>query len=393
MELLIDRDTFLPAIQAAVQVVDSGKASAPISEHVLIERKEDKLVLLVVGLDMELRQTIPGNFSVAKVKDLRTTASASRLASICQSLPPGAELRIVFSDPTETDKKGVPTSETNQGIHINSGLGRFRVLNLPPEDFPEVPKEKSTFEFCIDWADVQFLFSKTSVCMAAQDFRHYLNGMLLEIYPDRIRAVASDSHRLAVCERLIEAGLPNQNKEPLKVILPRRGVEKLQKFAPKHGAVTVAGSASYIAFSDEQRHFTCRLLEGQYPDYNSALPPPDEKNLLLIERSELQVALTQAGSVLLAEKEHRNIRLNLSKGRLHISANNRDDETSNIELPVDYQGEDMLVAFKEEYLKQLLDLIDSDRASLLFSSPETGCLIRPEEGEHLCRYLLMPLRL
>ena len=395
MEIIIDRDALYPAVQAACHVVETAADAAPISKHLLLERKNERLSFLASGQEMELRQFVPCSFSASeKPSDWVSTVSAERLNSVCQSLPHGAEMRLVFSAEADTGSKAQPEEASQGDVLITSGSSRFKLLSMDAADFPKQVAPETKVSLTLDWADLHFLFSKAGPCMAAQDFRHYLNGLQLEIFPDRVRAVASDSHRLAVCERVLEesqAAIEGEN--PLRLILPRKAVEKLQKFAPKQGAVQIGASESYLSFSDEERHFICRLLEGKYPDYDSVLPVPDGQNLMLADRVELLSAITRAGSVLFAEKEHRSLRLSLAAGKLQMSASNRNQETSNVELPVDYQGDEMEVAFRDEYLKQLVDLVDTERTSLFFPSPEKGCLIRPEEGENPCRYLLMPLRI
>src|SRR3546814_11271659 len=61
--------------------------------------------------------------------------------------------------------------------------------------------------------------------MAQQDVRYYLNGTLLEVDTHRVRAVATDGHRLALSEVAAETGID----ERLQVIVPRKAVLELQR--------------------------------------------------------------------------------------------------------------------------------------------------------------------
>jgi len=97
------------------------------------------------------------------------------------------------------------------------------------------------------------LLEKTHFSMAQQDVRYYLNGMLLEIDGLSLRAVATDGHRLALCETALAA----KAKTSQQVIVPRKGVLELQRVLTADGTADVAIGTNHVRAQNWRRslHF------------------------------------------------------------------------------------------------------------------------------------------
>ena len=96
---------------------------------------------------------------------------------------------------------------------------------LPASEFPTVDEGEKSLEFSVLGKDLQKLIESTSFAMAQQDVRYYLNGMLWELTSGQIRTVATDGHRMALADGKCDLAL----EEPLKAIVPRKGVVELQR--------------------------------------------------------------------------------------------------------------------------------------------------------------------
>ena len=361
---------------------------APITGHVLLERQDDNLVLWATGLQMELRQIVPCNFSTDA--PVRMTASAQRLTNICQYLPDGSEMRFLPGEETGDENKETPENL----FRVTSGATQYRVASLDPQDYALLDRQEGSVHLQLDWTDLHFLFSKASICMGKTDHRHYLCAMLLEFYPDRVRAVSTDTHRMAICDRQLEetpAGLDGEN--PQQLILSRKAVEKMQNFAPKQGPVSIEANENYVAFSDDTRRFVCRLVEGKYPNYPEVFPDVDGQAPLQIDRVELQSGLARVGSILHVREGGKPDRVifNVNPRRLDLSATNSLNERSESTLPAEYSGKAMTISFSMTYMKEVVDMLDSEQALLYFSAMDKGSVIKPD-GVGMFRYLIMPLR-
>ena len=108
---------------------------------------------------------------------------------------------------------------------VQSGRSRFSLITLPASDFPSLDEISSQFEIELPQNILKEIMEKTAFAMAQQDVRYYLNGLLLEVSTGQLRAVATDGHRLAYCEKAIETDI----SETRQVILPRKGVLELMR--------------------------------------------------------------------------------------------------------------------------------------------------------------------
>src|SRR5208283_4543826 len=98
------------------------------------------------------------------------------------------------------EKVSVAMTVEGEKVVIKAGRSRFSLSSLPAGEFPVVDDINSQQTVQIARKELLRLLEKTHFSMAQQDVRYYLNGMLLEIEGQTLRAVATDGHRLALCE-------------------------------------------------------------------------------------------------------------------------------------------------------------------------------------------------
>ena len=142
--------------------------------------------------------------------------SGRKLLDICRALPDGSDIDI---------------SVSGEKLVVRSGRSKFSLATLPAAEFPSVEDIKAGQTIEVVQETLGALIEKTHFSMAQQDVRYYLNGMLLETGGKFLRAVATDGHRLALCEAEIDgASLDEQ-----QVIVPRKGVLELQRLMDGEG--------------------------------------------------------------------------------------------------------------------------------------------------------------
>src|SRR5690606_3800553 len=106
---------------------------------------------------------------------------------------------------------------------VSAARSRFTLSTLPAKDFPVVEQIGEAEPLLVPQNQLRRLIEKTHFSMALQDVRYYLNGLLVEVESGRLRAVATDGHRLA----LAEVGAEIVVAAPKQVIVPRKGIQEL----------------------------------------------------------------------------------------------------------------------------------------------------------------------
>lgn len=366
MNLTINRDVLLPALANLNGVVETRPTLA-ILANILVNVFPQKLRMTTTDMEVELTATIPGEFGQTG----ETTIPARKILDICRTLPEGAEITLS----AESDR-----------VNATSGKSRFSLLSLPAQEFPQVDPGEADIRFAISQAVFKSLLDKTAFAMARQDVRYYLNGVLLEAQKDRLRAVATDGHRLALCD--VDTTIPTEEERQL--IIPRKGVQELVRLVGDEEAdMEVVMSKNHIRIILDDLIFTSKLIDGKYPDYNRVIPELSG-NPVLAEREMLKKSLSRAS--ILSSDKYRGVKISLEQDRLKSLVHNPEQEQAEDEIDVEYAGDDLEVGFNVSYLLDAVSIVQTEKVRLSISSPKSGCLVLPERGGE-CKYIVMPLLL
>jgi DNA polymerase-3 subunit beta len=221
--------------------------------------------------------------------------------------------------------------------------------------------------------------------MAQQDVRYYLNGLLLETRKQYLRAVATDGHRLALCQVEVPGGkLPEQ-----QVIVPRKGVLELQRLMTGEGTLNLELGSNHIRIQLDGIRFTSKLIDGRFPEYERVIPQ-DTSNALAADRLLFRAALQR--TAILSNEKYRGIRLTIQKDTVVLQAHNPEQEEAEEELAVTYTGADIEIGFNVNYLLDALGAIDAEQVSLALVDGNSSCLLRQPDNDD-CKYVVMPMRL
>ena len=366
MKLTIQREILLKPLQQVAGVVER-RQTLPILGNVLINATRKGLKLTATDLEVELQTQ--ASVTVDEAGD--STLPARKLLDICRALPEGADVDITVKE---------------DRAQIRSGKSRFTLTTLPASEFPVVDKIKSARTFPVAQHELRQLIERTAFSMAQQDVRYYLNGLMLEPTRGMLRAVATDGHRLALCEQTADVG----EDEAQQVIVPRKGVQELHRLLEDNEApVQVEIGTNHIRITTGELRFTSKLIDGRFPDYHRVIPQAADKRLL-VKRELLRQALTRTS--ILSNEKYRGIRLDISKNNLKIQAHNPDQEEAVEELEVNYEHDPLLIGFNVTYLLDVLAAITADEVEIMLSDANSSALIY-QPGTTDCRYVVMPMRL
>ena len=233
-------------------------------------------------------------------------------------------------------------------------------------------------------ADLKRLLDKTHFSMAQQDVRYYLNGMLLETDGKMLRTVATDGHRLALCEMALATKGKGQ-----QIIVPRKGVLELQRLLGNEGSLALTIGSNHIRAQIGDIRFTSKLIDGRFPEYGRVIPanPP---RIVVADRDVLRGALQR--TAILSNEKYRGIRLAVRDGAMTLQAHNPEQEEAEEEIEVRYEGEEIEVGFNVNYLLDAIAAVEGSDVEVGLTDANSSCLIRAP-GSSSSRYVVMPMRL
>jgi DNA polymerase-3 subunit beta len=214
--------------------------------------------------------------------------------------------------------------------------------------------------------------------------RYYLNGMLLETDGKMLRTVATDGHRLALCEMDLPGKAGSQ-----QVIVPRKGVLELQRLLGTEGDVSITIGSNHVRAQIGDVRFTSKLIDGRFPEYSRVIPAASPK-AVVADREVLRAALQR--TAILANEKYRGIRLALKKNLLTLQAHNPEQEEAEEQVEVSYKGDELEVGFNVGYLLDALGAVDGAEVEIGVTDGNSSCLVRAP-GATSARYVVMPMRL
>jgi DNA polymerase-3 subunit beta len=363
MKFEVTRDVLLDPL-LAVQGVVERRQTSPILANVLL--RIDSGVLSVTATDNEIELVAEAELDGVDPGDI--TVPAKKLVDICRTLPKDA--KVSFST---QDHKAL----------LRSGRSRFTLSTLPSDEFPATDDPINELEFEVEQSQFKRLIDLTQFAMAQQDVRYYLNGLLLEIGDGYLRAVATDGHRLAAADMVLENPL-EKGTEPRQIIVPRKGVLEIQKLlsnSPEKAKVIIGANALRMSVTGAQ--LTSKLID--------VIPRHDTSDKQVVIERDQFIGCLSAVSVLSNDK-YRAVRLSLDARVLRVVANNPEQEEAEVELEVDYSGEPLEIGFNVGYMIQAVNALPSEQVRLCLTDSSSSCLILAE-GHDDCRYVVMPMRL
>ena len=229
------------------------------------------------------------------------------------------------------------------------------------------------------------LLGQTQFSMAAQDVRYYLNGLLLLIEGNQLRAVATDGHRLAYASMEIEGNFPRQ-----ELMLPRKTVLELNRLLSDNDEpLIIETAANQIRFQFGHINLVSKLIDGKFPDYERVIPAT-LRNSLQINRATLLSSMSRAA--ILTNEKFRGVRLVLAPGSLKIMAANAEQEEAQEELEVDYSGEAIDIGFNVGYLLDVLNNSSAETVQWAFNDSNSSALVTIPGNESF-KYVVMPMRI
>ncbi len=366
MKFKITRENLLISLQKIIGVIER-RQTLPVLSNVLMQVKGTRLTLTGTDLEVQLiSETVLSENGEGEI-----TVPARKLLDICRLLP---------------DHNEIAFNSLDNKLNISSGRSRFTLSTLPSGDFPVFDKNNFNNELSITSSKLRKTIEKTSCCMAQQDVRYYLNGLMLESDGQVLRAVASDGHRLA----LHEEPLNNDQEEVNQIILPRKGVVELYRLLEdSDDKVKLQISANSIRLVINDLVFSAKLIDGRFPDYKRVFPEGSSKTISL-DRLNLKQALSRVS--ILSNEKYKGIRLEVSENLLRLEANNPEQEEANEEIEIDYNDDNVVIGFNGSYMLDAISNVDSENVKISFTDTNSSCLIEDINDEST-KYIIMPMRL
>lgn len=366
MRFSLQREVLLKPLAQVVNVVER-RQTLPVLAN-LLARVEGELLSLT-GTDLEVEMV--ARTRVEDAEPGETTIPARKLFEIVRALPDGSKVTI---------------SQSGDKVTVSAGRSRFTLASLLANDFPALDEVDATERVRVGEAGLKELIERTAFAMAQQDVRYYLNGLLFDLRDKALRCVATDGHRLALCEAVLEDTVETKRQ----IIVPRKGVLELQRLLEGGDReLELEMGRNHIRVKRDDVTFTSKLIDGRFPDYEAVIPIGADREVKL-DREVFRASLQRAA--ILSNEKYRGVRIEVSPGQLKINAHNPEQEEAQEEIEADTKVDSLVIGFNVNYLLDALSALREEHVILQLRDSNSSALVR-EASSDKCRHVVMPLRL
>ena len=369
MKFVVSSTELLSHLSALSRVI-SSKSTMPILDNFLFQLSESALTITA----SDLESTLITSLELDNIEGEGSIAVPAKL----------------FIDTLKEFPEQPLTFQIDGGsytVEIFSDNGKYSITGQNAEDFPELPKlnEESTSTINVSHVALRKGIDKTLFATADDELRPVMNGIFIELTPDYMSFVASDAHKLVRYRRMdakadFESSfiLPKKPAGLLKNLLPREEFDVKVEFDEKNAHFTLS---SY--------KLICRLVEGNYPSYNSVIPTKNP-NVMSIDR--LTFFNTVKRVSVFSNQASNLIKLNINDNQLVVSAQDIDFSISAVErLVCEYEGDEMEIGFKSTFLQEILTNISAGDVQVQMSDPTRAGLLLPADNNDDAEDMLMLL--
>ncbi|MBI0109930.1 DNA polymerase III subunit beta [Lactobacillus sp. W8093] len=374
MKFTVNRNLFLDNLNNVMHAI-SSRATIPILSGIKLNLSEDELLLTGSDTDISIEIKIPVSEDLTVGSTGSIVLPARFFSEIIRRLP-GKEFSLEVKESFQT-----------QIISENS---EFTINGLDANNYPRLPEIPDESSFVISGKTFREIINETQFAVATQESRLVLTGVHFTFSPDKIHAVATDSHRLSSRALALENG--PQSKTDL--IIPGKSLLELARIIGEtNPEIRVCPGENQVLFEIGNILFYSRLLEGSYPD-TERLIPTDSTTIVEFDLMELSSALDRA-SLLTHAGRNNVVDLTLDVDKQIAKLSGESAEIGNVEEDVSFKkltGKNLKISFNPDYLRDALKASVTDSVVMSFTQPLRPFTVNPDKSAIDFVQLITPVR-
>jgi DNA polymerase-3 subunit beta len=355
----------LASLIRKIQSIVPPKPSVPVISNVLLEAKDGKLTLSATDLSLSMKASMQ--------------CDVAEEGSIAL---PGKKFFPLVSELTAPTLEITSSAKT---ATLTCGGSKFKLVGIPKEEFPEIPSFPESSSLSLPATLLKDLLFKTSFAASSEnETRAVLRSVLFQSENSVITTTGTDGKKLAK----ISIEIPTATDFPQgSFILPIKTVQEMIRLLDSKEdkeSVQIHLTEDKISLQIPQITLTSKLMAGQYPDV-SRIIPTEKRNPVSLHREELISLLRQIS--LFTSEEGASVRFMLTPGSLILSTMNSTTGEGDVNMPVNYQGEPIQIAFNPNYFLEILrhssdesvsfDVVDSYNPGLITDSSKAIFVLMP----------------
>ncbi|MEJ2367645.1 MAG: DNA polymerase III subunit beta [Acidobacteriota bacterium] len=374
MEIQIEVKKLHAELSLALSIVES-KATIPILSNLLLRAEGNEVEIAATDLEVTFKSKCPAEV----IQPGAITVPARRFGAIVRAFL-NEEAPLVLKTTPDQKLFLQPAGQRNE----------YHLQTLPEEDFPALMTPSPETAVTVDTALFRKCAEEVLISAGNENSRFSVRGALMEIGPDGVTMVATDSHRLTCSSYPMKTGVD----QPVRVLVPKKTLVEVLNLEGDNG-LNMWLESNHIFFELGPRLIYSRLLDTTFPAYEKVIAPETDKVAVVDKMSFLERVKRVA---MVAESKNRAVVFSFdAEGKLEMSVRNPEtgDEGKEYEACESFDGEAVTVGFNVDFVIEFLNVCKEEKISIKMKDPEHQSLFEPvlENGEGSHKYVVMPLRL
>lgn len=366
MRFSCDKNVIVKEISIAQEIIASRNALSILS-NVLLEVREDALVIKATDLKVSFETTIP----VDAEAEGSTTVFCDKLLGILRSFPEGV-VRFVQD---EGDRLSI-----TDGKNIN-----FQLHSIAADKFPEIQETGEDAFFELSQKTFIDMIAQTIFAISDDETRYFMNGVYMERSQDKLIMVATDGRRLSYISQTPDSPVPEFDG----IIIPPKILHLVRKLASGEGNLRVAVADKTLFVHFDSQKLSSTLIDGQFPNYARVIPESQEFELQ-ISRLELMDALRRVS--LLSDQRSKRFFLTVSDSTLNLRSDENEIGVAEESLSCRFEGSEFTFALNHVYLSDPLKVIEDEEVSIRFTETNKAItVVSVPESNYF--HIVMPMQM
>jgi DNA polymerase III subunit beta len=368
MKITIPRQDLLDAVNKVKSVV-SSKSALPILSHILLDSGDACVKLAATDLKVSIECSVdctvhsPGAMTI----------SSQRLSSMLSEMP-NEDITLNLTD--------------NNIIEITCGRIDTKLFSMSPDEFPPIRNFEGIEPLTFTQSSLKRLFLRSSFAICSDQARYNLTGLLFEIVDGKLTVVATDGRRMSLNRKA--EGVPDDVET--KIIIPSKMIHELERLLDEEDPVQVYLDESQISFVFNNLRMVSALIEGTFPNYNMVIPAKHDKEIL-VNRERFVEAVRRTRTM--TNDKFNSVRFGFGEGMMTLKVVTPEVGEYEEELPIDYDGEVVEIAFNPDFVLDVLRRIETEQVAVIVKDAMSPGILKPNSDAPDDMYVnvVMPIRI
>lgn len=352
MEIRVERKDFLASLIIGASLAGRSKV-LPVLDNVKIRVKDNNLMFISMDGDSAIQKRTG---LISGSEDGEFAVNATDLIRAFKALKDD-EVTLVYTKDENT-------------LEIKHNKGKLSLSAITTEDFPTIGKGENGTTFSMNSELFFSWLSSAKSFVATDNVRPIMCGMYIDVRNGIASCCASDGMKMFTDSAAVDGTATDT-----QTVIPSTILGVMQSVVNGTLTCSITIDSLHTTISVDGAKLSTRNLDGRYPNFRGVIPTKQDIEVV-VDKNEFVGGVSR---VSICSSSTSLVKLEVSGSNVSMEANNMEfGKSAKEDIFCNHNGNDITIGFKHDSMLNLLANIDSDKATLLMSTPERAIVIKDD---------------